>query len=86
MRQLRAHVTVLLFLAFCSAMSMGCRDRETTLVIEKPTEAHGVTQASSARGSGPSVQPGNLIATLKVMTPDDKVTIDNAFPDRGFKP
>jgi hypothetical protein len=44
----------------------GCGDRETILVIEKPTEVLAIEQAPPASGSmDASVQPGKVIATLK---------------------
>ncbi len=47
-------------------ISVGCDNRETILVIEKPTEIHSITQAPAFPESpSASLQPGHIIATLK---------------------
>jgi hypothetical protein len=66
MRKLRAHLTVLLFLVLGSMMSAGCGERETILMIEKPTEVRSIEQSpSSPESSGTNLQPGKVIATLR---------------------
>lgn len=59
-------LTWIVFLSFCLASSAGCGERDTILVIEKPTEVLAIEQAPAASGSmDASVQPGKVIATLK---------------------
>lgn len=65
MRKPDVHCIVALFLAFCSALSTGCGERETVLVIAKPTEVHAITQTSTASDPNMNVQPGKVIATLR---------------------
>lgn len=58
-------VTALLILS--AAISAGCDNRETILVIEKPTEVHSIAQSPSFPAStSTGLEPGNVIATLKV--------------------
>lgn len=64
-RRFRAQLTTALFLVMIAAIQVGCDNRETLLVIEKPTEVHAITQASPSQDLGTNVQPGNVIATLK---------------------
>jgi hypothetical protein len=48
------------------ALSVGCNNRETLLMIEKPTEVHSIEQSpSSPESSGTNLQPEKVIATLK---------------------
>ncbi|MBH0178009.1 MAG: hypothetical protein HP491_09125 [Nitrospira sp.] len=65
-RRLRNHFAVVA-LAVCSAViPIGCDNRETILLIEKPTEVLSIEQApSSSESANTSVQPGKVIATLK---------------------
>jgi hypothetical protein len=64
-RGLRNHFTVVA-LAVCSAViPIGCDNRETILLIEKPTEVLSIEQASSSGSANTNVQPGKVIATLK---------------------
>lgn len=65
-RRLRHHFTVVA-LAVCSAViPIGCDNRETILLIEKPTEVLSIEQAPvSAESANTSFQPGKVIATLK---------------------
>lgn len=65
-KRFRVRLTVVVLLGLCFAISAGCGDRDTILVIEKPTEVLAIEQAPSASGSmDASVQPGKVIVTLK---------------------
>ena len=48
-----------------AVISPGCDDRQTVLVMEKPTEVHGVTHTPYSENSNANVQLGKVIATLK---------------------
>lgn len=65
-RRLRNHVTVVA-LAVCSAViPVGCDNRETILLIEKPTEVLSIEQTpSSSASANTSFQPGKVIVILK---------------------
>jgi hypothetical protein len=64
-KRFRDHFIVVALVAFGAFISAGCGDRETILMIEKPTEIHSITQASAAPdSSSPSLLPGHIIATL----------------------
>jgi hypothetical protein len=85
-KRLCSHLTVMLFLGFCFATSTGCGERETILVIEKPTEVLAIEQAPSASGSmDASVQPGNVIATLKAGETARAVGVYHGQDHDGFK-
>ncbi len=63
-RRLRKYLAVLLILSVASPV--GCNNRETILVIEKPTEVHSIEQtAPSTESSSAGPQPGKVIAILK---------------------
>jgi hypothetical protein len=54
-------------LAVSAVIPAGCDNRETLLVIEKPTEVHSIDQTQSSPDSeSASFQPGPVIAILKV--------------------
>lgn len=63
-KRMRSRLTVAAIVAVSVAVSGGCDDRQTILVIEKPTEVRGIIYASS-QDPGANVQLGNVIATLK---------------------
>jgi hypothetical protein len=85
-KRLCSHLTVMLFLGFCFATSTGCGERETILVIEKPTEVLAIEQAPSASGSmDASVQPGKVIATLKAGETARAVGVYHGQDHDGFK-
>lgn len=48
-----------------AVIAVGCDNRETVLVIEKPTEVHSIAHAPSSQDSNTNVQLGEVIATLK---------------------
>jgi hypothetical protein len=65
-RHFRDHLTVAVFLVLSAVLSAGCDNRETILMIEKPTEVRSIEQSpSSPESSGTNLQPGKVIATLR---------------------
>jgi len=65
-RRLRNHFTVVALVVCSAVIPIGCDNRETILLIEKPTEVLSIEQApSSSESANASVQPGKVIATLK---------------------
>ena len=64
-RRIRKCLAVPALLILSATILVGCDNRETVLVIEKPTEVHGITHASSSQDSTANVQLGKVIATLK---------------------
>ncbi len=62
---MRDHLIVASSHDLSAVISVGCDNRETTLVIEKPTEVHSITHAPSSQDSNANVQLGKVIATLK---------------------
>lgn len=65
-KRVRSRFTVVA-LAVCSAViPVGCDNRETILLIEKPTEVLSIEQAPAAsEAANASVQPGKVMAILK---------------------
>lgn len=63
----------------------GCGDRENILVLEKPTEVHAITQASSAPDPSMSVQPGKVIITLRSGETAKAVGVYHGQDHDGFK-
>ena len=61
----RKYLVVPALLILSAVISVGCDNRETVLVMEKPTQVHGITHASSSQDSTANVQLGKVIATLK---------------------
>jgi hypothetical protein len=65
-RRFRDRPTVIAFLVLSAAIPVGCDNRETILLIEKPTEVHSIDQTQSSPDlQSPSFQPGHVIAILK---------------------
>jgi hypothetical protein len=67
------------------ALVASCDNRETVLVIEKPTEVYGIIQTSSAEDPNTNVQPGNVIATLKAGETARAVGVYHGQDHDGFK-
>ena len=63
-RRFRDRVMVMILVTASAAISVGCDNRETLLLIEQPTEGHSIDPTPDAQGA--SVQPGHVIAILKV--------------------
>ena len=64
---------------------LGCSNPETVLVIEKPTEVYGIIQTSSAEDPNTTVQPGNVIATLRAGETARAVGVYHGEGHDGFK-
>jgi hypothetical protein len=64
-KRFRDHFTVVALAVLSAVIPVGCGDRETILMIEKPTEIHSITQApASPESPSASLQPGHVIAIL----------------------
>ena len=63
--RLRNRCVLAVVVIWTAGISVGCGERENVLVIEKQTEVHAITQASSAADPSMNIQPGKVIATLK---------------------
>jgi len=85
MRKPDSHRTVFLFLAFWSAMATGCGDRESILVIERPTEVHAITQAASAPDPNMNIEPGKVIGMLKSGETANVIAVYHGQAHDGFK-
>ena len=85
MRNYGSDCAVFLFLAFWSAIVMGCSEKENVLVIEKPTEVYAITQAVSAPDPSTNIEPGNVIATLKAGETANVVAVYHGQTHDGFK-
>jgi hypothetical protein len=66
-KRFREYFAVCVLLVLGAISLAGCDNRETILMIEKPTEVHSIDQApsSSSESTNANVQPGRGIATLK---------------------
>jgi len=85
-RRLRHHLTVVALVTLGVASLAACGDRETILVIEKPTEIHSITQApASPESPSASIQPGQVIATLKAGETAKAVGVYHGQDYDGFK-
>ncbi|MDK2743352.1 MAG: hypothetical protein H8K03_05600 [Nitrospira sp.] len=66
MRRFRDYISVVTLCALSAVIPVGCDNRETILVIEKPTEVHSIEQTAPApESSSAGPQPGKVIAILK---------------------
>lgn len=63
----------------------GCGDRESILVIEKPTEVHAITQTTSATDPNMNIEPGKVIAMLKAGETANVVAVYHGQAHDGFK-
>ena len=63
-KQIRSRFALIAFVGLSVSIPFGCNNPETVLVIEKPTEVHGIIHTSSQDPST-NVQLGNVIATLQ---------------------
>ena len=85
MKQLCDRAIVIAFLVLYAAVSVGCSDHESILVIEKPTEVHAITQAASAPDPSMNIQPGRVIATLKAGETAKAIGVYHGQDHDGFK-
>ncbi len=72
-------------LVLSMVLAGGCGDRESILVIEKPTEVHAITQAASASDPNMNIEPGKVIATLKAGEAANVVAVYHGQAHDGFK-
>jgi len=78
-------VIVRAFLVCYAVASAGCSDRESILVIEKPTEVHAITQTTSATDPNMNIEPGKVIAMLKAGETANVVAVYHGQAHDGFK-
>jgi hypothetical protein len=65
---------------------VGCGDRETILMIEKPTEIHNIPQTpASPESLSASIQPGHVITTLNAGEMAKAVGVYHGQDYDGFK-
>lgn len=80
------HFTVVALVAFGAFVLVGCGDRETILMIEKPTEILSLTQApASPESPSGSIQPGHVITTLHTGETAKAVGVYHGQDYDGFK-
>jgi hypothetical protein len=84
-KQLCDRAIVLVFLVLYAAVSIGCGDRDSILVIEKPTEVHAITQVASAPDPNMNIEPGKVITTLKAGETANVVAVYHGQAHDGFK-
>ena len=73
-------------LALSAVIPIGCDNRETILVIEKPTEVRSIEQSQTAPGSSSAgLEPGHVIATLKAGETARTVGVYHGQYQDGFK-
>ena len=84
-RRLRDHFTVVALVICSAVIPVGCDNRETILLIEKPTEVLSLEQAppSSASASA-SFQPGKVIVILKAGETAKAVGVYHGQDHDGF--
>ena len=71
-------------LALSVAITVGCDNRETILMIEKPTEVHSIIPTSSSE-SPTGFQYGHVIATLKAGEKTKAIGVYHGQDYDGFK-
>lgn len=85
MKQLCDRAIVIAFLVLYAAVSVGCSDHESILVIEKPTEVYAITQAASAPDQNVNIEPGKVITTLQAGETANVVAVYHGQAHDGFK-
>ena len=65
-----------------AAILIGCDNRETILVIEKPTEVRSIEQSPTASASASAgLEPGKVVATLK---PGEMARVIGVYHGKDF--
>lgn len=65
-RRLRDRLMDVTLLALSAVIPIGCDNRETILMIEKPTEVRSIERSpSSPESSSAKLEPGKVVKTLK---------------------
>lgn len=81
-----SRVRMIAFVGLSVSALAGCGERDTILVIEKPTEVLAIEQASPASGSmDASVQPGKVVALLKAGETARAVGVYHGQDHDGFQ-
>lgn len=83
-KRIRSRFALIAFVGLSVSIPLGCNNPETVLVIEKPTEVHGIIHASSQDPST-NVQLGNVIATLQPGETARAVGVYHGEGHDGFK-
>ncbi len=83
-RRIGGRLTAAAVVALSVALLGGCDNRDTVLVIEKPTAVYGIIQAS-AHDPSTNVQVGNVIATLQAGETARAVGVYHGQDHDGFK-
>lgn len=84
-RRMGERFVVLPIVILTAVMCAGCGDRETVLIIEKPTEVHAITQTAPSQDQSTNVEPGKVIATLKAGETARAVGVYHGQDHDGFK-
>ena len=86
MRKRPTHLIVLPFLVVYAVIAIGCDNRETILVIEKPTEVRSIEPSpASPASSNANLEPGKVIATLKAGETARATGVYHGQDHDGFK-
>ncbi len=85
MKKICARLPLFLFLTLCSAISTACGDRETVLLIEKPTEVHAITQTAPSQDQSTNVEPGKVIVMLQAGESAKAIGVYHGQDYDGFK-
>jgi hypothetical protein len=86
MRKRSNHLIVLALLVVYAVISVGCGDRETILVIEKPTEVRSIEPSpASPASSNANLEPGKVIVTLKAGETTKVTGVYHGQDHDGFK-
>jgi hypothetical protein len=79
-------LAVLVLSILSGVLFAGCGDRETILVIEKPTEVRSIKlPPSSPESSSASLEPGHVIVTLKAGETAKAIGVYHGLDHDGFK-
>jgi len=83
--RIRSRFALVVFVGLGVSTVLGCSNPETVLVIEKPTDVYSIIQTSSAEDPNTTVQPGNVIATLRAGETARAVGVYHGEDHDGFK-
>ena len=86
-RPFRDRFTAVVLLTLSVVLPVGCDNRETILMIEKPTEIHNIEQtpSSASDSQSASVQPGKVMTILKAGETALVVGVYHGQDSDGFK-
>ncbi len=83
-RRFREYLALPALLIVSVSAQLGCENRETILLIEKPTEVHSIIQTTSSE-SPTGFEPGHVIATLKAGEKTEAIGVYHGQDYDGFK-